>query len=80
MTDLMKLYQWSYNIAAAALHGAGHQQPMSFYITHNGNALRDRFRKKHKIAFVRKGGGTEITERKQEVDTSLFYKRPYLTW
>ncbi len=41
-------------LSAAALYGAGHQQPMSFYVTHNLNALRDIQTQKHNIHFINK--------------------------
>lgn len=67
--DLMRYIECDYYVSllsAAALHGAGHQQPMSFYITHNGNALRDIDSEKHKIAFVRKKEwNAGITEKKK---------------
>lgn len=46
---------------------------MSFYITHNGNALRDIDSEKHKIAFVRKRSGMRelLKRRKQEVDVTV---------
>lgn len=62
--DLMGYLNREYYVSllsAAALHGAGHQQPMSFFITHNGNPLRNIVSDKHHINFInRKVWGKDV--------------------
>lgn len=53
--DLMSFLNRSYYVSllsAGALHGAGHQQPMSFFVTHDGNPLRNIKTSKHHIVFI----------------------------
>lgn len=53
--DLMKFLNRNYYVSllsAGALHGAGHQQPMSFFVTHDGNPLRNIKTSKHHIVFI----------------------------
>lgn len=53
--DLMKYLDTPYYVSllsAAALHGAGHQQPMSFFVTHSGTKIRNINSERHFIDFT----------------------------
>ncbi|OWR81555.1 hypothetical protein SJDPG12_08790 [Porphyromonas gingivalis SJD12] len=53
--DLMKYLRIPYYVSllsAAALHGAGHQQPMSFFVTQSGTKIRDIETGKYLIDFT----------------------------
>lgn len=57
IADLMSHLRRPYYVgllSAAALHGAAHQQPMSFYVIQGGAPLREISTEKHKIDFISK--------------------------
>lgn len=53
--DLMKYLNSPYYVSllsAAALHGAGHQQPMTFFVTNSNTKLRNINNERHRINFT----------------------------